>query len=96
MLQLARGIIKTVKAIKSIDPEAMMFHVEATGMTRTARKDLEILAREEKHRGYICLRPDTGTHVDETSAFLVARAKRRLARRSRRDHRQRSSSTCSE
>jgi beta-glucosidase len=31
-----------------------MFHVEATGMTRTARKDLAVLAQEEKHRGYIC------------------------------------------
>ncbi|HMJ08801.1 MAG TPA: family 1 glycosylhydrolase, partial [Pyrinomonadaceae bacterium] len=33
MLQLARGIQKTVKAIKSIDAESVMVHVEATGLT---------------------------------------------------------------
>jgi beta-glucosidase len=54
MLQLARGITNTVRAIKAIDSESIMFHVEATGMTRTARKDLEVLAREEKDRGHIC------------------------------------------
>lgn len=54
MLQLARGIINTVNAIKQIDPASVMFHVEATGMTRTARKDLEGLAQEEKKRGHIC------------------------------------------
>lgn len=53
MLQIARGIINTVNAIKSIDNAALMFHVDATGMTRTARKDLEVLAREEKNRGHI-------------------------------------------
>ena len=60
MLQLARGIINTVRAIKEIDPESVMFHVEATGMTRTARKDLEVLAREEKDRGHICFDLITG------------------------------------
>jgi beta-glucosidase/6-phospho-beta-glucosidase/beta-galactosidase len=60
MLQLARGITNTVRAIKEIDPDAVMFHVEATGMTRTARKDLEVLAREEKDRGHICFDLITG------------------------------------
>lgn len=54
MLQLARGIIRTVNAIKQIDPTSVMVHVEATGMTRTARNDLAVLAKEEKHRGYLC------------------------------------------
>ncbi len=54
MLQLARGIQTTVKAIKSIDPESVMVHVEATGLTRTVREDLASLAREEQHRGYLC------------------------------------------
>ncbi len=54
MLQLAKGIIHTVKAIKSIDPESVMVHVEATGLTRTVREDLSHLAREEQHRGYLC------------------------------------------
>lgn len=54
MLQLAKGIIKTVKAIKEIDPAAIMFHVEATGLTRTASEDLAALAHEDQRRGYIC------------------------------------------
>lgn len=47
MLQLARGIIKTVNVLKEIDPSSIMVHVEATGMTRTVREDLSSLAREE-------------------------------------------------
>ncbi|MBA2335863.1 MAG: glycoside hydrolase family 1 protein [Blastocatellia bacterium] len=54
MLQLAKGIVRTVKAIKAIDPESIMVHVEATGMTRTVREDLASIAREEEHRGYLC------------------------------------------
>jgi beta-glucosidase/6-phospho-beta-glucosidase/beta-galactosidase len=54
MMQLARGIQKTVRAIKSIDPDSVMVHVEATGLTRTVREDLASLAREEQHRGYLC------------------------------------------
>ncbi|MBV9241310.1 MAG: glycoside hydrolase family 1 protein [Acidobacteria bacterium] len=69
MLQLVRGIIRTVKAIKSIDPESVMFHVEATGMTRTARKDLEGLAREEKDRGHICFDLISGRIQEDHSLF---------------------------
>jgi beta-glucosidase/6-phospho-beta-glucosidase/beta-galactosidase len=69
MLQLARGIIKTVRAIKEIDPEAMMFHVEATGMTRTARQDLEVLAREEKDRGHIGFDLITGRIHEDHQLF---------------------------
>ncbi|MDQ3180012.1 MAG: family 1 glycosylhydrolase [Acidobacteriota bacterium] len=54
MMQLAKGIIRTVEAIKEIDADSIMVHVEATGLTRTIRKDLAPLAREEKHRGYLC------------------------------------------
>lgn len=54
MLQLAHGIVRTVKAIKEIDPESVMVHVEATGLTRTVRKDLAALAEEEEYRGYLC------------------------------------------
>lgn len=53
MMQVARGIVDTVKAIKEIDPSSVMFHVEATGLTRTIREDLAALAQEETHRGYI-------------------------------------------
>jgi beta-glucosidase len=54
MLQLARGITGTVEAIKEIDSQAIMVHVEATGLTRTVRDDLAALALEDQHRGYIC------------------------------------------
>lgn len=54
MMQLAKGIIRTVNAIKEIDPETVMVHVEATGLTRTVRDDLASLANEETHRGYLC------------------------------------------
>jgi beta-glucosidase/6-phospho-beta-glucosidase/beta-galactosidase len=54
MLQLAKGIIRTVNAIKEIDPDTVMVHVEATGLTRTVREDLNSLADEETHRGYLC------------------------------------------
>jgi len=69
MLQLARGIIKTSNAIKSIQPESTLVHVEATGMTRTARKDLAALAREEQHRGYLCFDLVTGRVVDDHMLF---------------------------
>jgi beta-glucosidase len=54
MLQLAKGIVRTVNAIKEIQPDSVMVHVEATGLTRTVREDLAPLALEEKHRGYLC------------------------------------------
>ncbi|HEX8636462.1 MAG TPA: family 1 glycosylhydrolase [Pyrinomonadaceae bacterium] len=54
MMQLAKGIVRTVAAIKEIDADAIMVHIEATGLTRTVREDLISLAREEQHRGYLC------------------------------------------
>jgi beta-glucosidase/6-phospho-beta-glucosidase/beta-galactosidase len=69
MLQLARGIKRTVNVIKEIDPSSVMFHVEATGMTRTARKDLAVLAREEKHRGYICYDLISGRMTEDHLLF---------------------------
>ncbi len=54
MLQVARGIQRTVKQIQEIDPEALMFHVEATGLTRSIREDLSSIADEEIHRGFLC------------------------------------------
>ncbi len=53
LLQLVKGIRTTVEAIKEIDPEAKMVHVEATGLSRAIRQDLEALANEEQHRGYV-------------------------------------------
>jgi beta-glucosidase len=73
MVQLAIGIIKTVNAIKSIDPSSVMVHVEATGLTRTARADLASLAKEEQHRGYLCFDLVTGRvhHEHALFAWLV-------------------------
>jgi beta-glucosidase len=53
MLQLVRGIQRTVAAIKEVDPGALMVHVEATGLARAARADLEALAVEDQRRGFL-------------------------------------------
>ncbi len=73
MLQLARGIIRTVKALKEIDPNSVMVHVEATGLTRTVREDLTALAREEQFRGYLCYDLISGrlTHDHLLFSWLV-------------------------
>ena len=60
MMQLAKGIVRTVHALKEVDPDSIMVHVEATGLTRTIREDLASLAREEQHRGYLCFDLITG------------------------------------
>jgi beta-glucosidase len=54
MMQLAKGIVHTTAAIKQHDPDALMIHVEATGLSRTAQEQLKVLAQEEQHRGYLC------------------------------------------
>ncbi|MFL6468901.1 MAG: family 1 glycosylhydrolase [Pyrinomonadaceae bacterium] len=73
MIQLARGIIHTVKALKQIDPQSVMVHVEATGLTRTVREDLAAVAREEVFRGYLCYDLVSGrlTHDHVLFAWLV-------------------------
>jgi|HubBroStandDraft_3_1064219.scaffolds.fasta_scaffold11263_2 beta-glucosidase len=53
MLQLVRGILATVAEIKAIDPGAVMVHVEATGLARAARADLQALAAEDQRRGFL-------------------------------------------
>jgi beta-glucosidase len=53
MLQLVRGIQRTVEAIKEVEPGALMVHVEATGLTRAARADLVALAVEDQRRGFL-------------------------------------------
>lgn len=73
MMQLARGIIRTVGAIKEIQPDSVMVHVEATGLTRTISEDLAALGREETHRGYLCYDLITGrlTHDHLLFPWLV-------------------------
>jgi len=48
MMQLAKGIIATVERLKHVTPEAIMVHVDAAGITRAARPDLEPLAVEDQ------------------------------------------------
>jgi beta-glucosidase/6-phospho-beta-glucosidase/beta-galactosidase len=73
MLQLAKGIVRSVKAIKEIDPDAVMVHVEATGLTRTVSQDLASLATEEEYRGYLCYDLISGrlTHDHLLFSWLV-------------------------
>ncbi|MDQ4120619.1 MAG: family 1 glycosylhydrolase [Acidobacteriota bacterium] len=70
MLQLARGIVRTVKTIKEIDPDSIMVHVEATGLTRAVREDLNALAQEETRRGFVCYDLVTGRITPEHPLFL--------------------------
>jgi beta-glucosidase/6-phospho-beta-glucosidase/beta-galactosidase len=60
MLQLAKGIQKTAEAIRQNAPGAVFVDVEATGLSRAARQDLEQLAVEDQRRGYLCYDLITG------------------------------------
>jgi beta-glucosidase/6-phospho-beta-glucosidase/beta-galactosidase len=50
---VAKGIVRTVRALKQVDPTALMVHVEAVGLTRAAREELEPLAAEHRRRGFV-------------------------------------------
>jgi beta-glucosidase len=69
MTQLAAGIIRTVNAIKAADPDAVMVHVEATGLSRANREDLRTLAAEEQRRGYLCYDLITGRVTPDHPLF---------------------------
>ena len=73
MLQLARGIVRTVERLKEIDPTSVMVHVEATGLNRTASENLRALATEEEMRGYLCFDLISGrlNHNHELFSWLV-------------------------
>ena len=70
MIQVAKGIVRTAKTIKQIDPTAVMVHIDATGLTRIIREDLSALAQDEQHRGYICFDLISGRVTPEHSLFL--------------------------
>ncbi len=53
MMQLVKGIALTTAAIKEHQPDAVLVHVEATGLSRTAHEHLRALAVEEQNRGYL-------------------------------------------
>jgi beta-glucosidase/6-phospho-beta-glucosidase/beta-galactosidase len=54
MMQLAKGIIATVNELKQISPNSIMVHVEAAGITRASRPDLEPLAAEDQLTRFLC------------------------------------------
>ena len=54
-MALVKGIVKTVHAIKAVDPRAVMVHVEATGLIRAGLPELEPLAQEQRLRDYLFL-----------------------------------------
>ncbi|CAA9271871.1 MAG: GH1 [uncultured Chloroflexia bacterium] len=59
-LAMAKGIVRTVRAIKEVDPSAVMVHVEAAGLTRAAQEELEPLADERRRRDFLFLDLVTG------------------------------------
>jgi beta-glucosidase/6-phospho-beta-glucosidase/beta-galactosidase len=73
MLQIVKGVQRTVVALKEVDPNSVMVQVEATGLNRAARHDLEILAVEDQRRGYLFFDLITGlvTHEHPLYAWLL-------------------------
>ncbi len=69
MLQLVKGVLRTVAAIKAIDPQAIMVQVEATGLSRAIQHDLEILALEDQRRGYLFFDLITGQVTSDHPLF---------------------------
>ena len=53
LLQFTRGMISTVNAIKAVQPEAQMVHVEATGICRGWDPTLDWVARHQCDRGFL-------------------------------------------
>src|SRR5436190_6663134 len=62
MLHLVSGIVETAARLRNILPAKLVF-VEAAGLSRAAEADLEPLAVEDQHRGYICYDLLTGKVV---------------------------------
>jgi beta-glucosidase len=53
LLQLVKGMLLTVEGIKSVQPDAVMVYVDAAGLVRAGRPDLEPLAAEDQLRGFL-------------------------------------------
>lgn len=69
LLQVIEGIIQTSAALLSVDPEIVLVHVEATGLSRTAREDLHAVAREEQSRTFLAYDLLTGRVTPEHPLF---------------------------
>jgi beta-glucosidase/6-phospho-beta-glucosidase/beta-galactosidase len=53
LLQAVEGIIATSAALRAVNPDMVLVHVEATGLSRTAREDLHAVAQEEQSRTFL-------------------------------------------
>jgi beta-glucosidase len=69
MLQVVKGVIATVDALKQIDPHSIMVQVEATGLSRAIQQQLEVLALEDQRRGYLFFDLITGLVTPEHPLF---------------------------
>lgn len=69
MLQVVRGVLQTVEAIKAIDPNSIMVQVEATGLSRAIQHELEVLALEDTRRGYLFFDLITGQVTPDHPLF---------------------------
>jgi beta-glucosidase len=63
LLQIVKGMLQTAARLREAAPTAQLVFVEATGLSRAADADLEPLAIEDQHRGYICYDLLTGRLV---------------------------------
>ena len=69
LLQIVRGVLNTVEAIKQVDAGSVILQVEATGLSRAIRQDLEPLAIEHQRRGYLFYDLITGSVTREHPLF---------------------------
>ncbi len=53
LLQAVGGIIETSAILRSVNPDMVLVHVEAAGLSRTAREDLHAVAQEEQSRTFL-------------------------------------------
>lgn len=78
--QLARGIVETAEAIRLAQPDALLVHVEATGISRVGDDDLQPLAADEMLRRYLATDLITGRVTRDHPLFSwLTRAGVRLA-----------------
>ena len=53
VMQLTKGMIEAVNALKQADPSSQMVHVEAASITRAAHPDLAPMAEDYRLKGFI-------------------------------------------
>lgn len=69
MMQLIKGIVGAVAALRANDPAAVLVHVEASGLSRAAREDLQALAVEDQRRGFLAYDLLTGRVTPDHPLF---------------------------